>query len=410
MKGNGDRFSLWAASIAGAVLVAALLAVAYTYFTFLRPGTPISSLRNVQPSTPVHLIGVVTYADEVGHRFWLEDETGVAVIPADPVMEGVQAGQTVAVDARKMGQYDPAMGPASLNLQIVRVRPSRTHTKLPPPTLASTEDFPPPEKDGVRVQIEGVIEQENTDTGGHAWLNLTAGGKEISATIAKPSGDISRLLDAKVRIVGVAEQVPVGNGNLSPRIWVPSASGVQVLEPLPDASPLESTRDLYREDVSALGHRVLLRGRVAAVYPGAILIEDPWGAIEARLADPPAFRPGAAVEVTGFPFTEGLAINLRYAQAKEIPAALLEQSGGPAQTPIATIAQLRALPPARAALALPVDVTGVITFVDSIWRHLYLQDATSGVYVKFSGQHPELRAGVRVHVAGISNPGNYAPV
>ena len=410
MKGNGYGASLLSAHIAGAALFAALFVVAYIYFTFFRPGTLISSLRDVPPSTPVHLIGVVTYVDELDHRFWLEDETGVAMIPADPVREGVQAGQTVAVDARKMGQYDPAAGPTSLNLEIVRVHPSKTHIKLPPPTLASTADFPQPEKNGVRVQIDGVIDQENVDSGGHAWLNLTAGGKEIAATVAQPPGDFSRFLDAKVRFVGVAEQVPVGQGNLVPRLWIASGSGMQVLEPPPQASPLKSIRDLYLGDVSALGHRVRLRGRVATVYPSSILLEDTWGAIEVSLAGPPAFRPGAAVEVTGFPYTEGLAINLRYAQAKEISASLLEQSGGSAPSPIATIAELRALPPARAALALPVDVTGVITFVDSIWRHLYLQDATSGVYVKFSGQHPELRAGVRIHVTGISNPGNYAPV
>ena len=142
MRRNGDRFLLWAAGVAGVVLLAALLAVAVAYFTFLRPRTSIRSLRDLPPSTPVHLIGVVTYADNPGNRFWMEDETGVAVIPISPGSAGVQAGQTVVVDARKMGRYDPAQGPASLSLQNSAhplqcertssfLRPSRQ----PPPTF-----------------------------------------------------------------------------------------------------------------------------------------------------------------------------------------------------------------------------------------------------------------------------------
>ncbi|MGH9562190.1 MAG: hypothetical protein ACRD3S_12115, partial [Terracidiphilus sp.] len=228
MKTNGDRISLWAASIAGAVLVAGLLAVAYTYFTFFRPGTPISILRDLPPSSPVHLIGIVTYADEAGHRFWLEDETGVAVIPAGLSVEHVRAGQTVAVDARKMGQYDPAVGPASLNLQNVRVHPSRVHLKLPPPTPASTGDFPQSEKDGVRVQIEGVVEHEFTDPAGRGWLYLTAAGNELVVIVAQPSGNFSNLLDATVRIIGVAERVTSKGGFQSPQVWVPTESGVRL--------------------------------------------------------------------------------------------------------------------------------------------------------------------------------------
>ena len=191
MKGNRDRISLWAASIAGTVLVAGLLGIAYTYFTFFRPSTAISILRDVLPSTQVHLIGVVTYADEAGHRFWLEDMTGVAVIPADPEMEGVRAGQTVAVDARKMGQYDPAVGPTSLDLQNVRVHSSRVRIKLPPPTPASTRDFPQAEKDGVRVQIDGVVEHTFIDPAGRAGFYLTAGGNDIAVIVAQPYGDLS---------------------------------------------------------------------------------------------------------------------------------------------------------------------------------------------------------------------------
>lgn len=408
MRRNGDRFLLWAAGVAGVALVAALLAVAVAYFTFLRPRTSIRSLRDLPPASAVHIIGVVTYADEPGNRLWLEDGSGVAVIPVGPGSAGVQAGQTVVVDARKAGRYDPAVGPASLSLQDARIHTTAAKIKLPPPFPATTTDFPQPEKDGTRVEVNGVIENQHPDAAGRVWLSLTSGGNKVDVTIAHPRGNESSLLDAKVRITGVAERVPTEGGSLSPRIWVPTGSGVQLLEPPPGTSPLDSIRDLYREDLSALGHRVRVRGRAAAVYPDVVLLEDQRGAIEVNLAEPSAVHPGSAVEVVGFPDSNGLRIDLHYGQAREIPAAQLEPP--PAVPVITTVAQLRKLSTQQAALALPVELAGIITYCDPIWDQLDIQDSTGEIFVKYAGTHPELRAGLRARLTGISNPGNYAPV
>lgn len=408
MRDNGDRVSLWAAGITGAVLVAALLGVVYTYVTFFQPGMPISSVRDLPPSSPVHLIGVVTYADPVGHRFWLEDETGATLIPAGPA-DGVQVGQTVTVDARKMGQYDPSVGPSSLNLQNVRVHPSRTRIKLPPPTPATTRDFPQSEKDGVRVEIGGVVEHETTDAAGRTTLYVTAGGSDIAVNVAQTAGDTSHLLDAELRIVGVAERSAAGVP--LPQVWVAAANGVQVLDPAPKASPVKSIRDLYREDLSRLGHRVSVRGRVAGIYGDAILVEDQWGAIKVSfIGPPPSLHLGDAVEVTGFPYSDGMIIDLHFAQAQKSSAGPFESTPGPTHAPITTVAGVRQLSDRDAADALPVQLEGVVTFCDPIWHHFYLQDSTAGTYVKYTGEHPDLRDGVRVRLTGLSGPGNYAPV
>lgn len=409
MKRNGDRF-LWAAGIAGAALLTVLLGVAVAYFSLLSPHTPIRSLRDLPPASGVHLIGVVTYADNPGNRFWLEDETGTAVIPISPARAGVHAGQTVVVDARQMGRYDPAQGPASFNLQDVRVRPSSAHVKLPAPFPAAVTSFPSPEKNGSRIEIDGVVENQWHDAFGRIWLTLTAAGSTVDVTIARPSGDYSRLIDAEVRIVGVAEQVANSDGVLVPRIWVSDAGGVQLLQPPQTNIPLDSIRDLYREDPSALGHRVRVRGRVTAVYSSSILLEDQWGATEVRLLDPPQLHTGDAVEASGFPHSDGLRLDLFFSHTAKISSSQLEKPSTQGLPTIVTVAQLRNLSAQQAALALPVHITGVITYCDPIWRNFFIQDGTAGIYVKYSGSHPELRAGVRVRLTGMSNPGNYAPV
>ena len=186
---------------------------------------------------------------------------------------------------------------------------------------------------------------------------------------------------------------------------------MQLLEPPPHSSPLKSVRDLYRDDFSRLGHRVSMRGRVAAVYPDAILLEDQWGAAKVSfIGPPPPLRPGAAVEATGFPYSDGLVIDLHFAQAREIPAAQLEAPPVPTLAPITTVAQVRQLSAQEAAQALPVEIEGVITFCDPIWHSIYLQDSTAGAFVKLTGEHPELHDGLRVRLTGLSGPGNYAPV
>ena len=409
MKRSGDRF-LWVAGITGACLAAVFVVAAIGFFTVLRPRTPIRSLEALPLSSHVHLTGVVTYADGPGNRFWMEDQTGAALIAVNPDRAGVHVGQTVVVDARKMGPYDPAEGPASLDLEDVRIHASSARLKLPQPFAATIASFPAPAKDGARVRLDGVVENTYSDNAGRTWLNLTRGGSSIDVTIAGRAGDTSRLLDSMVRIVGVAEQVRSSEWGHLRHIWVPSASGIQVLEPPRENIPLESIRDVYRENASALGHRVRLRGRVAAVYPDSILFEDRWGAVECNLYRPQHFSPGEAVEVTGFPHYDGLRIDLFFAQAKEIPAAQLEMPGAPAPAAITTVAALRNLPADRAAQALPVQITGVVTYVDPIWRLLFIQDRSAGIYVKYSGSRTDLREGARLRLTGISSPGNYAPI
>jgi diguanylate cyclase (GGDEF)-like protein len=147
---------------------------------------------------------------------------------------------------------------------------------------------------------------------------------------------------------------------------------------------------------------------VAAAFPDSLSISDRWGAIECQVSQPHALKPGTAVEATGFPSRDGLRIDLKYAVARAIPDDAADR-GGPAPPVLRTIKSVRELTPARAATGLPVRVRGVITFVDPIWQQLYLQDATEGIYVKYSGV-PNLEAGTRVTLAGISGAGAFAPV
>ncbi|MGB6721468.1 MAG: EAL domain-containing protein [Terracidiphilus sp.] len=412
MSRSGDRF-LWAAAIAGALLAGGSLGGAFWDRSVFPTHKSIRELPDLPLHSSVHLVGVVTYTDIPANRFWIEDETGAAVLLASPVRAGVKVGETVAVDAAKTSRYDTNVGAASMALKNVTVRSSLARVKLPPPFPASLANFPDADKNGARVQISGVVQEAHVDGDGRAWLSITGSGSTLEVSVARPGGDYSKLVNATIRVTGLTELLRNSDGTLvSRQLWVPSGSDLEVEQPAPARDPLYSIRGLYRDSATVTGHRIRIRGRAAAVFPDSILLEDRWGAIECRLDRAPGFRAGSAVEVTGFPNANGLRLDLFDAYAVEVPDGQANPPGedGDRLPPLATVAAVRTLSASQAALALPVRITGVITHNDSIWRQLFLQDSTGGIYVKYSGAHPELCAGLRVTATGITNPGNYAPV
>lgn len=70
---------------------------------------------------------------------------------------------------------------------------------------------------------------------------------------------------------------------------------------------------------------------------------------------------------------------------------------------------IRKMSVADARRELPVQITGVVTYLDKDWRLLFVQDATAGIFVFYDEKHvpPDLRVGVQVHVAGVTVPGDF---
>ena len=63
----------------------------------------------------------------------------------------------------------------------------------------------------------------------------------------------------------------------------------------------------------------------------------------------------------------------------------------------------------RPALHYPVAVTATVTFVDPIWRTLYVQDATGGVLVRLDGA-ADVRVGDRLQIDGVTDSGDPLPL
>lgn len=409
----GNR-SFGAIAISGALIGSGMLGFAlWSGFPFSR-SISIEELEELPVGSAAHLEGKVTYADVPGTRFWIQDQTGAIVIPQSPSNAGVHVGDTVAVDARKASRYDPIKGPGSLLLADLSIHPSSARIKLSQPVSVSLNNLPGPEKNGIGVEIGVIVREAYLDAYGRAHLNLTDVGSGIEAVVAHPDTTVLRLVNAKIRIAGLSEQtVSIRGERLSQRIWVSSAADIRVVQPAPGSDQLYSIRDLYRENPAENdGHRLRIRGHVGASSEDSVLIEDRWGAIECHLTQGTRLPIGKSIEVDGFPGADGLRIDLYHARVAEIPEEQVDliEKNKAIPPPMETIAAVRQLTASRAALALPVRVTGVITALDPMWRQIFFQDQSGGIFIKYSGNPPGLRVGERVTINGITDPGNYAPV
>lgn len=398
--------------IALGVLTLATVVVLFriSSFDFLfRPEAQNIEDLQIVPTGHVHFAGVVTYVDSYGKRFWVQDDTAAVPIAADPNVLNLKTGQAVLIDANKTRPYNPLVGLDSVGLTNIHITPLRKHA-LPAPVMATLTTLPEKEKDGMRVQITAVVHTISTDKSGLMLLAIGDAQREISAILPREVGKFSTV-NAMVQITGVAETVYDSSGlPATQQIWVDNTRDAVLIHEAPPVTPLQSLRTLYGDASTRSGHQIRLRGRVAAQEnSNSILLEEAWGAISCRMDLPQHFDRGTAVEVNGFPETDGPRADLFHVTVRRLSEreALPAEEAKPALTSVAAVRELK---PAEADRALPVRLTGVVTFVDDDWKQVFLQDSTGGIYVKYSGSTVPLFLGERLTLVGLTNSGDYAPL
>ncbi|MGC2638134.1 MAG: EAL domain-containing protein [Acidobacteriaceae bacterium] len=391
------------------LLLAGVAAAAWHHFRFYVTRNTVRQLQEWPIGDAVRLAGVVTAVDPAGGRFWMQDDTGAILVALPRGAAAVHVGESVGLEAVKRAHYDDAVGPDSVRLDRIAIHALRAQAPLPPAAPMTPDDFPTGEKTDTRVALTGVVRDVEPGADGLEHLTVGRSGQEVD--VALPRGDAAQagLVDAEVTVTGVPERVRDSRGEVTDRLlWADDAAAVD--EAAPREAPLESIRQIYSDPAIREGHRLRLRGRIGSpASPGAVLVEDAWGAMECEVARVPDLPVGTAIEVEGFPGIDGLRIGLYHATAaalaEPIPA---NSSSAPADT-LTTVAAVRALTSQRANQALPVRLNAVVTYSDSEWGLMFVQDATGGLYLKYSGGGI-FPAGEKVRVAGLTNAGNFAPV
>ena len=397
-----------------AIFLAAVCWATWHHFRFFFSHDTILELQEIPIGNVVHLAGAVTSIDPEGERFWLQDDTGAIAINEPPGTLGINAGESITIEATKTAHYDAVLGPSSVALKNVKVIFTRGRVLLQQPPFVPPADLPEGEKSGTQIQTTAIVRGISTDSYSRAHLAIAEFGAEAELILPRSDAGLSQLVDAKVRVIGVPEMLRDRYGAVvSRRVWVSTNEDVRIEQAAPHHSPLYSIQEIYDNPAVRSGHRLRVRGQVVArPSPDSVLLEDRWGAIQCQILASQTIPIGSFVEVAGFPSRNGLRIDLSHAQATEIPSTQLAstKTTGIRVSEIQTVAAVRELPEERASLALPVRISGVITYNDPEWRQLYLQDATGGIYSKYSGARTELHAGEKVTVVGLTNAGGFAPV
>jgi len=78
---------------------------------------------------------------------------------------------------------------------------------------------------------------------------------------------------------------------------------------------------------------------------------------------------------------------------------------------LTNVIQIRELKPEIAAKNLPVLLRGVVTYYDAPLDNLFFQDATAGIFVLMEAKlGATLKAGQEIELAGVTAPGDFAPI
>jgi len=77
---------------------------------------------------------------------------------------------------------------------------------------------------------------------------------------------------------------------------------------------------------------------------------------------------------------------------------------------LTSVSEVRELPNRQAALRYPVHLRGVVTYYDSEWGHLFVQDNQAGIFVNPLQANLPIRTGDLVEVEGVSATGDFAPI
>ena len=369
----------------------------------------IVELREL-PIGQVRVRGVVTYVDHANKRFWLQDETGAIVINQDSELADVRFGDALLVEMKKTHAYDPAIGVSSLALTDFRVNRSQRNASLPTAENASIATLSEEAKTGIRVTIEGVVHDASANVNGLAQVYLGDKGHEVQAFVPGDPLHFAKWINSRVRITGVLEVLlDQGGSPSSELIWVQNAADLQTISSAPSFTPVSTIRSIYAENKRISADMVRVRGRVLyQEAPDLLVMEDEWGAIACHLQQPVEIARGSAVEARGFLTRDGLRIDLMHVTTTEINGDV--QLASSPLSPVTTIAGIRALAESVIRTAPPVRVTGVITYMDPVYRQFFLQDSTAGIFLKYSGTPVSLYRGERITVTGLAGEGDFAPV
>ena len=362
---------------------------------------------------PVHIEGVVLYSDPDWGLFWLEDETerlflriakGAAVPPART--RAVVTGRTTVTEGK--------VRIADLSIRQIG------KAELPPPTVLMPLEANNNRQLNARVTVAGTVVAAEMK-GNHLSLVIAFLRKfqvQVTVNNCEPNDDRG-MLGAEVEAVGCAAELSVDEDSrlLTRQVFVPDLSDLTVFKRgfrRRFEAPVVSVASLNSEYWERRDPRLLrLRGRVVDQRAANVLVVEERGStVEVHLESAVEMARETEVEVAGVVWLDDDEnVFIDHGEVRNAMAEVGPPSEQEVDLPVIKASRaLHALSRQMAAKQFPVEIEGVVTYYDRVWRILFVHDGTRGFYVDDKTTSYALRVGDRVRVTGVSDPGGFAPM
>lgn len=250
---------------------------------------------------PVHIQGVVTFADPDWNLLFVQDETSGIYI-ADPTHRFAgKAGQAIVVDGYSgLGSYAP----------IVR-QPRFQAIRADRPPLAkpvTLEQLKTGQEDSQRVEVQGIVRYLAPENG-HLAVTISASGGSVKAFVPNFGTNPvpAHLVDAEVRARGVCAVISNKERQFTGfRLYLAELADIQVTKSAPSdpfALPVQPIDQPFQFQSSKdLRHRIHVQGIVTFRDPRwcTLFVQDEHDSVYVRTLTPPDLDVGDQVDVVGF--------------------------------------------------------------------------------------------------------------
>ena len=256
---------------------------------------------------PVHVTGILTYYDP--YLNYPRRPVVMVTDATDSIYVALPGQTNLPLKAGTRLEVWGQSGPGDFAPTIDQAR-IRILGRAPLPAHAPLVTFAYVRSGGQDAQwseMEGIVESVE-HSGQNVTLKLALGDGEIAATtVLEPNADYARLVDARVRIRGIAGTLFNRRRQITgAQLFFPDTRTVKVVEPAPEQPfklPVTHISDLMTYAPGTfLHHRVHLRGIATLVWPGQQLcVQEGPRALCAGTVETAAVKVGQQVDVAGFP-------------------------------------------------------------------------------------------------------------
>ena len=351
----------------------------------------------------VEFKGWVTVMDPTSNGVVVEDVSGAVRVEAVSFsLFNKEVGQEIKISGTVME------GGATPTVRATSVQYYDTKHVLVEPVVKLAEVLAG-RYDLHRVQLEGTYRGMYQDVAGRGRIRFETEGVVLDARFVhdglRNSGE---QIGQRIRLGVMPRTYFDMDGHPGTRVlWVPDGP-----EMVADGKPPQEPIIKGVAEIVASSQGDILRGRLhvrGGLHQDGTqnrwVLTDAHGSIEVVGLPGVELPEGDVVDVFGFAGRVGG----RPAVVDAMAQKTVSEQAGPSL--IQTIDELRALSADQAQRGIPVRLRATVTYIDHKQWVLFVHDGTAGAFVWCPGiQQLQVQAGDTVEIAGISAPGDFAPL